>query len=215
MGKRNKTHIPYYAMDIKQHIKNQDWEALNEIMSLLQEHGPGAKRYLRLGWLHLGDHYFSDDRVIDAIVAYNFARAAAVNDKTILRKLFESLEQFYEAAKSDLSREDLLALGDSLERILNFYRVGDLWDSQPIQIGNDLLRKLQSMIEDAPSLEETRATFSVKKIYSAIYDNMTIQEVRAEFARLLEPTFRDLLEEEEEKPKKKKKAAKKKRKPPE
>ena len=51
---------------------------------------------------------------------------------------------------------------------------------------------------------ETPATFKVGQIHNAIYDDMTFEELQSEFARIIEPTVRDILEEKEKETKKKK-----------
>ncbi len=46
--------------------------------------------------------------------------------------------------------------------------------------------------------------FKEEQIHNAIYDDMTFKQMQSEFARIIEPTIRDLYEEKEKESKKKK-----------
>ncbi len=46
--------------------------------------------------------------------------------------------------------------------------------------------------------------FKEEQIHNAIYDDMTFKEMQSEFARIIEPTIRDLYVEKEKESKKKK-----------
>jgi hypothetical protein len=68
------------------------------------------------------------------------------------------------------------------------------------------LKGWKHLVHSAPSREETPATHRVEYIYNALYGDMTIDEIRAKFARIMAPYFRQKLEEDA---KKKKRGSKK------
>jgi hypothetical protein len=153
-----------------------------------------------------------------AIIAMNSARSLQPKDKPTLKRLVRQLGAFYEENESIFSREDLLLLQEPIVRIEAFHRLQQGRDEADLEVARNLIQRIRSKINNAPSKIESRVTHHVVRIESALYTSMTPEEVRAEFARIIAPTVREMLKKEiasprraNTPPRKKKRRSKKKR----
>ena len=101
---------------------------------------------------------------------------------------------------------------DQLQRLLEFYKLQKMWDSPPIEQGKQVYRRINYLRINAKSAVETPATARVDRIVKAFRENVTMEEVAADYARIMAPVFLELLAEDidDERKEKKKKAKKKK-----
>ena len=194
----NQSNKQLVTQAVKNDIKTNNLEHLAAIM-------PVADRYrvaksLRLkGWKYLAEHYRENKKHIEALVAFNKARQVKLNDYESFEGLINSLSIIYDEHKEVFSREDLVLLDNQLSRIVSFYTIHLPVEKPIVDEGQRLLLRIQSHLQSAPSKEETPATHKVEYIYNALYGDMTIEEIRAEFARIMAPYFRERLEEEPKK----------------
>jgi hypothetical protein len=151
-------------------------------------------------WNLLATHHHDNNQHIEAVVAFNKARQVAYADERSIRGLFNSLSAVYDEARNNFSREDLVLLENQISRPISFYTIHLPVDKAIIREGENLLTKIQEHIQTATSKEKTPATHKIEYIYNALDGDMTIKEIQAEFARIMAPYFREILEE---KPKKK------------
>ena len=201
---------------VKKHLLVDNWQEIDTLMVHADKYQLPAKLRLK-GWLGVAEYRFKKDKLAEAIEAYNRARILDPANENILEKLFGTLDRIFERFKVEFSRQDLRKLEEPIEKIINYYKVNEKAKALPIEYGQLLLQKIRFQIYDAPWRLETPATYAVQQIYDALYTGMTIEEVRAEFARLMAPIFREIIDKEdseEDKPKKKKtpKTTKKKKK---
>jgi hypothetical protein len=190
---------------VKSDLETKNWQHLSAIMPVADKYR--IARSLRLkGWKRLAGYYYENKKHIDAIVAFNKARQVALDDEHAIRGLFNSLIAVYDEQRENFSREDLVLLENQIDRIISFYTIHLPVEKEVIGDGEKLLTRIKVHLHSAPSKEETPATHRVEYIYNALYGDMTIEEIRAEFARIMAPYFREKLEEDA---KKKKRGSKK------
>jgi hypothetical protein len=212
MAKRVDIHTrELYNQAIRQNIAKKDWSKLSEVM-IGAELARVGKPLKRRGWYQVGLFEAERGNHPSAIIAFNSARFAQPNDKPVLRQLFAQLEAFYEANEPVFSREDLLLFKEPIERIEGFYRLRNDKGDANLDRARKLIQRIQAKINDAPSKIETRVTHHVVRIHSALYTTMTPEEVRAEFARIIAPTVREMLKEDEASPRRANSPPRKKRK---
>ena len=191
---------------VKKHIADENWDELDTLMPQADKYNC-AKSLRRVGWMGVGDYRLNGNRVAEAVEAYNRARIVFPTDRDILHRLFKSLDAVCEQFKQNFSRQDLRKLEEPIEMFVNIYELKGMGDTEPILQGRQILQKIRFLIYDAPWKKETPATHAVQHIYDALYTGMTTEEVRAEFARLMAPVFREIIDKEnpdDAKPKKKK-----------
>ena len=149
---------------------------------------------------------------VGAILAFDSARTLSIIDVNVLQKLLGNLSNFFVFYHTEFSHNDLVVLKDVLERLVGFYKIKHEKQSlAAVQSGEQLIRNVDQLLEVALEKEETKATFKVWQIRDALYSDMTMEEVRAEFGRLVAPY---LIDEYEKRVKEKKKRKKGKKKPP-
>ena len=182
-----------YAEAIRQNIANQDWTKLADVMMEAEKAGV-RKELRRRGWYHLGLSEAERGNHPAAIIALNSARALDPDPEKTLNRMLEEVEAFCQDFVGRFSRQDLYMLSKSLERLASFHS----FHSKVPAAVHDKQKRLAHWIEDqlriALEKEETPASHHVERIYAALYPPMTIEEVRAEFARIVEPLVRERLD---------------------
>ena len=188
---------------IKQNIKDKNWEKLSEAMPATTEY-PVEKSLQSKGWFLLGSYYEEKENLIDAIKSFNKAR---VTDPAVIKvfdKLFAVFNSFFDKNKKLFSKSDLEKLKEALLPIWNYHQINFPQQSTSIAGHKNILSKIDYRIKfEAAEAVETPMTYPVQIIHDALYGDMTQEEVRAEFARLLAPAIREELAKKKSKDKKK------------
>jgi hypothetical protein len=175
---------------IPTYIKSNNWQRLSATMPLADTYKI-SKSLRRQGWNYLASYYHDNGQYIDAVIAYNKARRAVLDDRYAITGLLTSLTAIYNDLSDKFSREDLVLLDNQIDRLLSFYTVHHPIDSGLIEAGKTLSTRIKTQLQLAPSKVETPATHRIEAIYNALYSDMTIEEIRAEFARIMAPYFRE------------------------
>jgi hypothetical protein len=182
-----------YEEAIRQNISKKDWQKLSEVMIGAEK--VGVRKALRkAGWIQVGRFEASKGNHPSAIVAFNSARVLDPRPGYILGWMYEEVEAFCGDFDGRFSRQDLLVLEQALDRVGSFHSFHAKVPRDIQERGKRLTGWLEVRLSDAPLKDETPATHHVQRIYSALYPPMTIEEVRAEFARIVEPMIRERLE---------------------
>jgi hypothetical protein len=166
---------------------------------------------LRLkGWTLIGEYWLGQGNFVDGIIALNRARRCAGASTKLLGTVFGSLDAFIKRNQDKFIRSDLLSLSEEVDRLLNVYKMRGDWNSGPVIQGRKILSIVLEWAKRAPEKLEGPVTHHVQKIVDAFRTDVTKEEVRADFARLIAPVLRDLLEQDEKEKANKDKARKKK-----
>lgn len=182
-----------YDEAIRQNTAKKDWQKLSEVM--IGAEMVGVNKALRKkGWLHVGQFETERGNHPAAIIALNSARVLERHPGKVLALMFAEIEAFCEDFDGRFSRQDLLLLAQALERVRSFHSIHSKVPADVQDKGKRVMHWIESRLSDAPLKVETPATHHVQRIYSALYSPMTIEEVRAEFARIVEPLIRERLE---------------------
>jgi hypothetical protein len=145
------------------------------------------------GWLVIGEERAKQKEYLGAILAFNTARIKRLYDKKVVEKLFQSFNAFYEQLRRKFSREDLVLFKETIERLVHFYKIKAKTYPKLADIaafGDDLLHRITKHVETAPLKDKTQATSKVKQISAALYSEMTPEELRTEFAKIVTPLIR-------------------------
>ncbi|HOJ06764.1 MAG: hypothetical protein HND40_00225 [Ignavibacteriota bacterium] len=202
---------------VKLHTDNEDWKALVEIYPGAEEAGVPAI-LLKKTALKIADYVYSKKRYHESIIFLNKARIRDPKSKKIFQAFVDSIDIFFKYTVEELSKNDLAEFKQAILPIINFHKVNFPEHRQIIESTDHLFRRIDYRIEYvAKDVQESKVTFRVQQIKNALYDDdMTIEQVRQEAARLLAPTLRRMYDEyekkeEDEKDKKKKATDKKKK----
>ncbi len=195
---------------LKNAISKNDLKTISEWIELADKYN--CSRPLRLrGWQLSAEYYAAQISQVDAIVAFNSARQCGLDNKKSLSGLFDALSAFFTAYQQQFTKHDLELMLDQIQRLTEFYKIRKLWDSPPIRNGRKITREIEKQIILAPEKIEGPATHKVERVVDALTQNVTKEEVMADFARIIAPVFREIIakEESEEKESKSKKRKKK------
>ena len=193
-----------FTFNLKQNIEKEEWLKLINVL-------PGAEEVevsttlLRKGWILAGEYLAGEKDWMNAIISYNKARVRNPSTIYVFDELINAFGSFYEQVKNRFSKADLKILKDPLVLLIDYHQLNFPKHQAQVEIGKELIQKINYRMKYiAEENIETSATFKVGQIHNAIYDDMTFEELQSEFARIIEPTVRDLVEEKEKETKKEK-----------
>ena len=189
---------------IKQNIENKEWQKLIAALPVAEE-AKISTSLLRKAWIYGGEYLFEKKDWVNVITFYNKARSINPSTVLVFDKLIQAFNLFFEQFKDKFSKQDLKTLRDPLILMIDYHEINFPKHQPLIEIGKELIQKIDYKIKYvATDQVETVATFKVQQIYNAIYDDMTFEQLRSEFARIIEPTVRELLDKKEKETKKEK-----------
>lgn len=183
---------------LQESIRIQNVEKLQAVLPLADENG--LSKELRFqGYMIVGENHLEDSKFVEATINLNKARIIFPDNLGTTEKLRKAFLEFFEKFKNIFSINDLLVFEDTIIGIFNYYSVYFPAHQFLISGLQELLEKIRYRAKYlAVTAEETAVTFKVKVIHDALYGDMTIEEMRAEFARIIEPALREKLKEKEE-----------------
>ena len=193
-----------FTFHLKNSIEKEEWKKLVSLLPVAEE-VEISTTLLRKGWILAGEYLAGEKDWTNAIISYNKARVKNPSTIYVFDKLINAFGSFYEQFKDKFSKADLKILKDPLFLLIDYYQLNYPKHQAHIEVGKELIQKINYRMKYvAEEKIETPATFKVEQIHNAIYDDMTFEELQSEFARIIEPTIRDILEEKDKETKKKK-----------
>ena len=185
---------------ITKNIKDKEYKKLLDALPVGEEYGI-SKELMYKGWKLAAQYLEEKSFLTDAILCYNKARRIKPSTLVVFDKVIALLTQFFSKYKTEFSVEDLRKLKESTNLLENFHSVNFPKQKKVLEKIPDLILRIEYQIKHYPiTAEETKVTFQVQKIYNAITDDMSMQEVNQEFAK----TLADIIRRVKAKDKKKK-----------
>ena len=177
--------------------------------------------------LNMGAKSFFENGDYEASL-YLYHRLHQLNpeNKTVFSKFISSFENFWYSLEKIIetkesayfTEDDITKYSNAISFLLNFHKVNFHNHKAVILKGKQFLDKLEYIkkfklvkSEYHSKDVESVASFRITKIYNAIYEEMTLDQVYQEAARILAPTFREMLNETEDSKKNVKEKSKKKK----
>ena len=192
------------TLRIKQNIEKEEWQKLIHALPVTED-ARISSSLLRKAWLYGAEYLFEKKDWVSAITFFNKVRSINPATISVFDKLIQAFGFFYEQFKEKFSKQDLIKLRDPLILMLDYHQVNFPKHQPLVEIGQELIQKIDYKINYVAAEKlETPATFKVQQIYNAIYDDMTYEQLRSEFTRIIEPTVRELLDKKEKETKKEK-----------
>ncbi len=183
-----------YALALSQNLEKGNWEKVQELLPAAENIGVSS-RQLQKTWTNFGIHQKNQNNLVSAVVSFASARRHALDNNQILAELLLCLGGFIERFESKFSREDLVHLEYGLDRVYSFQKTRPKTSDANLQRAKELLAYIRAQKQVAPSKQETPATHHVLRIFAALHPDMTFDEVKVEFARVVAPLIRRKLAE--------------------
>ena len=177
-----------------------------------------AEALLKKASIKIGEYLVKEKRDYEAIIFFNKARVKDPKSKSVFQSFIETVDKFFKENVEEFSKKDLEEFKQVILPIINFHKLKYPEHKKIVQSTDHLLRRIDYRIKYvAKDVQESRVTFRVQQIKNSLYnDDMTLEQVHQEAARLLAPTLRRMYDEYEKKEgegkDKKKKATDKKKK---
>ena len=180
---------------IRNALTKKNYQKVADLVEIADE--TGVKKNLRSrAWDAVAQYWFKQGHNAESVIAFNAARVLNPKNEKIIKGCFDSINLFLTEYRSKFSPTDVEPLREQMDRILEFYKVEKMWDSPVIEIGKQIKRRITYIIRTAESEIETPATHKTELIVKALRDNVSYEEVKADYARIIAPIFRELLAEE-------------------
>jgi hypothetical protein len=200
------------TLSVQSALRKKDYGKLADLVELADAHDVAPNLRSR-AWNAVAEYWFKQGHNTEATIAYNAARVLNPTNQRIIMSLFRALDEFLSEYREKFSSTDLLPLKDQIQRILEFYKAKRMWDSPPIELGKRVSRRINYIIKETKPAKETPATHKTDKIIKVLRSNVSFEEVKADYARIIAPIFWEMMAkeiDEEKAAKKKKKRGKKK-----
>ena len=163
----------------------------------------------------IGEYFRSRDNYYKAVIFYNKARIRDLSDSNSFSSFVDSALKFFTDNAEEFSKNDLVKYKQAILPIINFHKLNYPEHQKIINPTEQLFRRIDYRLKYvAEDLQESKVTFRVNEIKDALYADMSPQEIRDEFAKIIEDDLRELLEEKKSAKTKKKKSKKGGKKPP-
>lgn len=202
------------TLRVKNNIENGEWQKLIDALPVAEEAGI-SKPLLHNAFI-LASEYLEERGELTNVINYlNKARSLKPETLKVFDKIIKAFDSFYLQFKEVFSKQDLTLLKETLLFLIDYHYMNFPRHQNQVKLGRELIQKIDYRLKfKAEDKSESPATFRVQQIQDAIYGDMTFEELQSEFARLIEPTVRDLLDEKakEDKKSKDKKSKKSKKK---
>lgn len=147
-----------------------------------------------------------------AFFLYNHLHKVTPQSKTTFKNLISVLDKIWDNYESIVGAnganyftvDDTEIFLTSISMLINYHLVKFPEHRIEIEEGKQLLKKVnyikkyKAIESEDPNREiESAVSFRIKKIYDAIYEEMTLEQVYQEAARILAPSIRDYLSDKE------------------
>ena len=199
------------TLRVKNNIENEEWKKLIATFPVAEEFDI-SNGLLKKAAKKIGEYFRSRDNYYKAVIFYNKARIRDLSDSNSFSSFVESALKFFSDNAEEFSKNDLLKYKKAISPIINFHKLNYPEHQKIINPTEQLFRRIDYRIKYvAEDLQESKVTFRVNEIRDALYADMSPQEIRDEFAKIIEDDLRELLEEKKSvKTKKKTKKGRKK-----
>jgi tetratricopeptide (TPR) repeat protein len=188
------------AKRINNDLANKNFKDLSITYPIAEEYEV-SKSLLKRAASQLGNYFVEEKRFDEAIKIFNKARVLDQTNRSIFSKFIKCIDLFFIENVEEFSKKDLAEFKQAILPIINFHKVNFPEHRQIIESIDHLFRRIDYRIEYvAKDVQESKVTFRIQQIKNALYDDdMTIEQVRQEAARLLAPTLRRMYDEYEKK----------------
>jgi hypothetical protein len=181
-----------YSNAANQVSRDTDWDEIAKFLKVAEDNKIPDNQ-LKKAWTDLARDQIEKNDLTSALISLSSARRHALDDQQLLAEILKCLAGVYAVFQAKFSREDLLHLESALNRLYSFHKTRENTTEENLERAKELLTSIEHSKQLAPSLAKTPATQDVLRIYSALYPNMTQEEVAAEFARIVAPLIREEL----------------------
>lgn len=205
---------------VKQFIKDNQYDKLVVLLPKVEKYQVSNSLFCS-AYKKTGEYLIEKERFNESIIILNKVRVRDNKNKNVFKSFVKALDSFFKQNVEEFSKTDLEEFKQAILPVINFHKVNFPEHRQIIDSTDHLFRRIEYRIQYvAKDVKESKVTYRVQQIKNALYnDDMTIEQVHQEAARILAPTLRRMYferfgneaEKKDEKDKKKKVTDKKKK----
>jgi hypothetical protein len=153
-----------------------------------------SKPLLKRSYLFLGKSAIRDDQY-SAILYLNKARVIDSVSKVIFENFLKAIQEFFQVNVEEFSKKDLEEYRQAILPIIEFHKLKFPAHRKIIDSMSHMFRRIDYRIKyKAKDVEESKITYRVQQIRNSLYGDMRPQEIKDEFARLIEDDLRNILD---------------------
>lgn len=179
---------------IRSHIANNKWEALIKLFPGAEDAGV-ANTLLKSASKKVGEYLYSSNRYYEAILLSNKARSRDPKNRPIFQLFVNAVLKFFNNYVEEFSKNDLAEFKQTILSIIDFHKLKYPAHRKVVDSTEHMFRRMDYRIKHvARDVDESKVTNRVQQIKNSLYGDMTSEEVRQEFAKLLVPKLREILD---------------------
>jgi len=191
---------------LNNYLREKNFEEVKSTMLAAESFGV-SKPLLKKSYLFLGKSAINSDSY-SAILFLNKARVIESSSKVIFEHFVKAVQEFFRVNVEEFSKKDLEEYRQAVLPIIEFHKLKYSAHRKIVDSMSHMFRRIDFRISYvAKDVQESKVSYRIQQIKNSLYGDMTIAEVRTEFARLLGPKLRERISSEhddEESPKEKK-----------
>lgn len=180
-------------------ISKSDFKDMEIALPIAEEYKV-SKIIIKKVAVKIADHHLTKKRFDQAIIFYNKARSIDPTIKKIFELFCRSVTEFYEHNIDEFSKKDLEEFKQAIIPAIDFHKYKFPAHRKVVVEIEELVKRIDYRKKyAAKEMEESRVSYRILQIKNALYSDMTIEEVRKEFAKLISIPIRKILTEKEKK----------------
>ena len=185
---------------VKQFVKGNQFDKLVVLLPKVEKYQVSNSLFCSV-YKKAGEYLIDKERFNESIIVLNKVRVRDNKSKPVFKSFVKAVDLFFKQNVEEFSKNDLEEFKQAILPIINFHKVNFPEHRQITDSTAHLFRRIDYRIKYvAKDVQESKVTFRIQQIKNALYDDdMTIEQVRQEAARLLAPTLRRMYDEYEKK----------------
>lgn len=198
-------------------ISKSDFKDMEIALPIAEEYKV-SKSTIKKVAITIAEQHFIKKRFDQAIIFYNKARSIDPSKRKVFELFCKSIIEFFKNNIDEFSKKDLEEFKQAIRPSIDFHKMKFPAHRKAVDEIRELVRRIDYRKRNvAKEKKESKVTYRVLQIKDALYSDMTIEEVRKEYARLISTVILNQIKKNAEiekndeiKPKKQTKVKKKK-----
>lgn len=177
---------------VKRLLSDKDFSTLAEELPRLSKYLTG--QLAQEAWKAVAQYQEIKGEIVAAIIAYSRARIDSGDNPEVVQGFLIMLRRYWEDSKAQLTKSDIDLVVVLVLRLVNYYRIKLPKHLAIRQLLESLLSDMSMVRKRALRAEAGPLTAEVTQLCFGLEDEMSIEEVRVEMAKLLVPDFEEMLQ---------------------
>lgn len=179
-------------------ISRADYKDMQIVLPVAEEYKISPRTIKKVSQ-KIAEFYFKEKHYDQSAIYSNKARSIDPSIKKNFELFCNSIIEFFKTNIDEFSKKDLDEFKKSIIPVIDFHKIKFPSHHKSIDEMEDLFKRIDYRKKyTAKEKEETKVSYRILQIKNALYSDMTSEQVRQEFAKLIAIPIRKILAEKDE-----------------